>query len=70
MAFSTADIDALDRAIASGVLEVRFADGRTVKYRTMEELMRARGLAAGAVPSTDPTQRPGGVSYAEWGGGF
>ena len=35
-----AQIDALDDAIARGVLEVTY-DGRTVKYRSIAELQRA-----------------------------
>lgn len=69
MAFTASDIDALDRAIASGVLEVRMADGRTVKYRAMDELLRARALAAGEIGSPDPANQPGGVTFAEWSRG-
>lgn len=66
MALTAADIDVLDRAIASGVLEVRFADGRTVKYRSLDDLLRAKSLAAGEVGAADPANQPGGVTYAEW----
>lgn len=48
MAFSQAQLDALDAAIASGTLRVTY-DGKSVEYRTMDELMRARALVAGAV---------------------
>lgn len=41
MALSNADLEALDRAIASGTLEVQFAD-RRVRYRSLEELLAAR----------------------------
>lgn len=68
MALTAADLGVLDRAIATGVLMVRAADGSTITYRSMDELLRARALAtseaAGGVP--DPTTRPGGVTYAEW----
>lgn len=68
MALTAADLGVLDRAIASGVLMVRAADGSTITYRSMEELMRARALAASEAGGgvTDPTTRPGGVTYAEW----
>jgi hypothetical protein len=68
MAFTSADLDAIDRAIASGVLKVRFADGRQVDYRGTDDLLRARALIAGTVTpaSADPTTTPGGVTYAEW----
>lgn len=42
MAFTTADIDTIDRAIASGELSVRFSDGREVTYRAISELLTAR----------------------------
>lgn len=41
MALTQADLDALDRAIASSTLEVQL-DGRRVKYRSMDELLLAR----------------------------
>jgi hypothetical protein len=68
MALTAADLGVLDRAIATGVLVVRAADGSAVTYRSMEDLLRARALiaAAAAGPTADPTTRPGGVSYAEW----
>lgn len=40
--FSTADLDRIKRAIASGALVVRYDDGRQVTYRSMEELAQAR----------------------------
>lgn len=67
MAFSTADLDALDRAIASASLEVRFADGRSVKYRSMDELLSARAFIAGQTSTpAAPLQVTGGVTYAEF----
>jgi len=48
MAFTSADIDAVDRAIASGELTVRTND-RLVTYRSMEELTAARAVIAGAL---------------------
>jgi len=41
MAFTTADLAVVERAIARGETEVRFAD-RTVRYRSIEELLSAR----------------------------
>lgn len=41
MAFTTADVDALDRAISSGELTVRTND-RLVTYRSIDELIVAR----------------------------
>lgn len=39
-----ADVDALITAIASNVAEVRFSDGRSVKYRTIGEMRDALGV--------------------------
>jgi hypothetical protein len=41
-AFSTADLNRINRAIASGALVVRYDDGRQVTYRSMDELLQAR----------------------------
>lgn len=41
MSYSRDDLAALDAAIASGTLEVSF-DDRAVKYRSMNELLKAR----------------------------
>jgi len=41
MAFTSSDLDAVDRAIASGELTVRSND-RMVTYRSMDELTAAR----------------------------
>jgi len=46
MAWSASDLSALDAAIASGVQEVRFSDGRQVRYASMADLLRARSLVA------------------------
>jgi hypothetical protein len=59
MAYTTAQRDALMVAIATGVLRVT-ADGRTVEYRSMADLLRAldevnRGLAG--EDGTTPVRR-------------
>ena len=41
MALSQADLDAIDRAITGGTLEVQMSD-RRVRYRSMDELLAAR----------------------------
>lgn len=46
MALSQADLDALDLAIASSELEVQL-EGRRVKYRSTDELLKARAYIAG-----------------------
>lgn len=44
MAFTQSDIDALKSALRSGLLEVRYADGRTVKYRSLSEMRELLGM--------------------------
>lgn len=56
MAFTTADIDALDRAIASGELIVRMGD-RQVQYRTLDELLAARDRISAVIAAQSSTSR-------------
>jgi len=46
MAWQQSDLDNLDACIASGVLVTRFADGREVRYQTLEMLLAARRVVA------------------------
>ena len=60
MAWTQADLDAIDRAIAAGEKVVQYAD-RRVEYRSIQELLAARNAMKGNVtggPTTDPS--------AEW----
>ncbi len=50
--FTQTDLDALNKAIASGELTVSYGD-RTVTYRTIEELIKARALVMGNLSSGD-----------------
>ena len=43
MAWAQSDLDAIDKAIASGELTVHFAD-RSVTYRSADELFKIRAL--------------------------
>jgi expansin (peptidoglycan-binding protein) len=52
MAFTQADLDAIDKAIASGVQRVRYPDGSEVTYRTQAELEAARGRISTALAPT------------------
>lgn len=57
MAWTQQQLDAIEAAIASGELTVRFGD-RTVTYRSMDELLQARAviresISAAAGTSTD-----------------
>lgn len=56
MAYTQADLDALDRAIASGQLEVQYAD-RRVRYRSMDELMTARQHVAQQIATASGSHR-------------
>ena len=48
MAWTQQQLDAIETAIGSGELTVRFGD-RTVTYRSMEELLQARGVIKNAL---------------------
>jgi hypothetical protein len=56
MAFTSADIDALDRAIASGELMVRHGE-RQVTYRSLDELIKARATIAAEIAASAATSR-------------
>jgi hypothetical protein len=60
MAFSQSDLDAIDAAIASGELTVSH-NGRTVTYRSMDDLFKARDRIAAAIASQAGSRR--GVTY-------
>jgi len=51
MAFTAADLQAIDDAIASGALIVEYRD-RRVEYRSIKELMQARTVIQNAVAPT------------------
>ena len=50
MAFSQADLDNIDAAVASGALRVKYSD-REVQYQSLADLLRARALVAKALGS-------------------
>ena len=43
MAWTQSDLDAIDKAIASGEVTVHFGD-RSVTYRSLDELLKIRAL--------------------------
>ncbi|WP_310498302.1 phage head-tail joining protein [Sandarakinorhabdus sp.] len=59
MAFTQSDLDAIDRAIGSGLTSVKYADGSTAAYRSLDEMLRVRDMIAGQVA---PTPRAAGVN--------
>lgn len=51
MALTHADLDRIDAAIATAELEVQFADGRRVRYRSVADMQAARTHVAGILAS-------------------
>lgn len=49
MAWTQADVDAIDEALRRGVNEVVFADGRSVVYARMDDLLKIRAMAISAI---------------------
>jgi arginase family enzyme len=58
MAYTQADLDRLDRAIASGVLTVEVA-GRRMTYHSVDELLKARSHVAAQLAGTSANARTG-----------
>lgn len=54
MSVTQADLDALDRMIASGVISTTY-DGKRVEYRSMKELREARAALAAQLASAAGT---------------
>lgn len=44
MSFTTDDLTAINNAVKSGALSVRYADGRAVTYQSLADLLRVRDL--------------------------
>lgn len=58
MAFTTADLDAIDRAIAAGELTVRFNNGDFVTYQSAEDLLARRTVIQRALDAQSAPNRP------------
>lgn len=69
MAFSQSDLDALEKAIATGVLTVRYAD-RSVTYQTLSDLMRARDLVKAELNVAAGTPRKRVIRVQQSGTGY
>ena len=63
MAFTTTDLDRIERAIATGELTVT-VDGETVTYRSVSDLTKARDMIRGALESSGQIVARPRVSYA------
>ncbi|TCP30702.1 hypothetical protein [Sphingomonas sp. BK235] len=57
MAFSQTDLDTLRAAIASGVMRVRYADGREVTYQSTEAMLTAEQRIMDAIASAPGSGR-------------
>ena len=58
MAWTEADLETIDEAIASGELRIRTSDGRMIEYRSISELRAAREMIRNEVnPPTLPGAR-------------
>jgi len=70
MAFVTADLEAIETAIKSGALSVRFQDGRAYTYRSLDELRRAREMIQADIDSAAGTSRPRVFRIQQTGSGY
>ncbi len=55
MALTQTDLDALKTALATGYLNVRFSDGRSVTYRSVRELREAMAIVQADIDETAGT---------------
>lgn len=67
MAYTQADLDRIEAAIASEELEVE-VDGMRTRYRSIDDLIKARDLIKGQIAAATPAaQRPAGSMYFRMG---
>lgn len=58
MAYQQSDLDTINAAIATGALSVRYADGRTVIYRSLSEMRQVQmDIQAALSPASAPVMR-------------
>ena len=55
--FTAADLTAIDDAIKSGALSVRYQDGRQITYRSTDDLIRTRDMINNEVAVDAGTRR-------------
>lgn len=65
MAVNQAQLDALDNAIATGELKVEY-DGKSITYRSIGELLQARGFVAGQLAQQSPSTITATSAVAEF----
>lgn len=49
MAFTASDVTKLEAAIANGIQQVTYADGRSVRYQNVDQMLAALKLMRGDV---------------------
>ena len=54
MAWTQAQLDALDAALATGALTVRDKDGTSITYRSLEAMRQLRAQMAASLASSPP----------------
>ena len=64
MAFTQAQVDAIDSAIAQGVRSVTY-DGKTVTYNTVDDMLKARNMMRDAIAKAAGTATARG-SFAQF----
>ena len=57
MPFQQSDLDRIDASIASGILQVTYADNRSVRYQTGADMLAARETIRNEVVSGGSTGR-------------
>ena len=65
MAFTSADLTVIEKAIATGTLIVQFAD-RRVQYQSMAELIKARELIKSDIASSGGTANTTRCTFASF----
>lgn len=60
MAVTQAQVDALKEALANNRLEIEF-EGRRLKYRSVDEIIKAIGFLETELEKASPTATPGRV---------
>lgn len=63
MAFTAADLDAVEKALAAGELSIALGDMR-ITYRSADELLRARDTIRADLIAAGTIAAPTRVSYA------
>lgn len=64
MAFTTAQLDAIETAIGQGVLTVTY-NGMTTTYRNMTDLVKARDMIRADLQASGSLSQPIRTSYSQ-----